>query len=128
MSATNRGRGMAGFTLIEVLVVIFVISLLAALLVPAVQYAREASRRLSCANNLKQLGLALSSYEAAYHVYPQGANGGAYSADIMILPFLEQAVLYHSINFVGGRYRWVFYGPVQPDDSPPKFECINLPI
>ena len=101
MSATRYGRRIAGFTLIEVIVVMFVISLLAALLIPAVQYARETSRRLSCANNLKQLGLALSSYEASYRVYPQGANGGVYSADIMILPFLEQTVLYNSINFCG---------------------------
>ena len=88
-----------GLTLIEVIVVIAVISVLTVLILSAVQSAREASRRLSCASNLKQLGLAISSYETLHKVYPQGTNGNMYSAQLMVLPFLEQTNLYSSFNF-----------------------------
>jgi prepilin-type N-terminal cleavage/methylation domain-containing protein/prepilin-type processing-associated H-X9-DG protein len=102
MSATSKSKQVArGFTLVEIIIVIMVISVLVALSIPAVQYAREASRRISCANNLKQLGLALSNYESTFKVYPQGANGGLYSGHVMLLPFLEQTSLYNSLNFNG---------------------------
>jgi prepilin-type N-terminal cleavage/methylation domain-containing protein len=61
-----------GFTLIELLVVIAIIAVLIALLLPAVQAAREAARRAQCANNLKQLGLAIASYESAHNCLPIG--------------------------------------------------------
>ncbi len=87
-----------GISLIEVLVTVTVIGILIALLIPAVQSAREASRRISCVNNLKQLGLALASYEAEHKVYPLG-NSVNFSAQVMILPHIELATLYNSINF-----------------------------
>ena len=92
-----------GFTLIELVVIIMIIGILVALVVPAVQSARATGRTLTCANNLKQLGLALSSYEAAHKVYPQGANGGLYSAHVMVLPFLGETALYNAINYNGAN-------------------------
>jgi prepilin-type N-terminal cleavage/methylation domain-containing protein len=93
-----------GFTLIELLVVIAIIGVLIALLLPAVQQAREAARRSACTNNMKQIGLALHNYNDAYKVFPTyllhinpacGGNGWM----SMILPYVEQGALYDSINF-----------------------------
>ncbi|MBR9802246.1 DUF1559 domain-containing protein [bacterium] len=98
MSLTRHRR--SGFTLIELLVVIAIIAILVALLLPAVQQAREAARRSSCKNNLKQLGLALHNYHDTFSVFPfrQGGpghgNGERWSANVHLLPNLEQGALY----------------------------------
>ena len=106
--------GPAGFTLIELLVVVSIIGLLIALVLPAVQASREAARRAQCANNLKQVGLALHSYQASYGTFPLNWGNpridlslglpfyiGArpYSALTRLLPFLDQQPLFASINF-----------------------------
>ncbi|MDG3006000.1 DUF1559 family PulG-like putative transporter [Paludisphaera mucosa] len=100
--------GRSGFTLIELLAAIAVIGVLIALLIPAVQSAREAARRASCQNNLRQIGLASANYQATLGVLPFGVGGGSpagreprWSAQSQILPYLEQPTLFHSLNFGG---------------------------
>ena len=90
----------AAFTLVELLVVITIIGILIALLLPAVQAAREAARRMQCGNNLKQIGLALHNYHAAKNALPLGSipNGSSTWA-MLILPQMEQQGIYNMINF-----------------------------
>lgn len=91
------------FTLIELLVTIAIIAVLIALLLPAVQAAREAARRAWCTNNLKQIGLALASYESAHSSYPglfakAPAKNDWQGPFVGILPYLEQGALYSAFN------------------------------
>lgn len=88
-----------GVTLIEVLTAIAILGLLIALLLPAIQAAREAGRRASCVNNLRQLGLALANYEASCGILPPGGYSLEYSPFTRLLPFLEQGDLFNQINF-----------------------------
>ncbi len=100
-----RGYSRRGFTLIELLVVIAIIAVLVGLLVPAVQKVRESANRMKCANNLKQLGLALHNYEGTNGSFPpvctisQSAQSTSYSAQALILPFIEQDNLNKLIDF-----------------------------
>jgi prepilin-type N-terminal cleavage/methylation domain-containing protein/prepilin-type processing-associated H-X9-DG protein len=129
--STHRTRARSGFTLIELLVVIAIIGVLIALLLPAVQSAREAARRAQCVNNLKQIGLGLHNYHSSHNAFPPGRmtpdiiKGGVpnlvgptsysltnapyspgtwtgiYSVHCHILPFMEQTAAYNALNFAG---------------------------
>ncbi len=111
-----KSSATAGFTLVELLVVIAIIGVMVGLLLPAVQSAREAARRMDCSNRMKQLGLAMHNYHAAYNLLPQhqggtggllsatifdpvvGTNGKALSVLVGILPFMEQQSMWEQIS------------------------------
>jgi len=88
------------FTLIEILVVIFIVGLLTAILLPAVQSARGTARRISCVNNLKQFGIGLNQYVLDYNYFPPGVSGNTqFSFHVMLMPYMEQKNAYDQINF-----------------------------
>lgn len=101
----------SGFTLVELLVVMAIIATLMALLLPAVQGAREASRRTACRNNLHQIGLALHNYHDTHACFPpnsggtsgSGSNGDALSGFVMLLPQLEKEILWQRIRNTPGQ-------------------------
>ena len=136
LHSTNL-RMRRGFTLVELLVVIAIIGVLVALLLPAIQAAREAARRMSCSNNLKQLGLALHNYHDIYKTFPPDAirNGNlrgttAQAGDqrcftwiSMLLPFVEQQPLFDQIDFrLPGYNQMIPLGPV-----PTPLQSVEIP-
>ncbi|MGQ9503891.1 MAG: DUF1559 family PulG-like putative transporter [Thermogutta sp.] len=114
-----RRNAARGFTLVELLVVIAIIGILIALLLPAVQAAREAARRTQCTNNLKQLALAMQNYHDVYTRFParqagsgdqnSGSNNthrGRLSGWVAVAPYIEQQSLYDQINAIPHQAPW----------------------
>lgn len=124
----SRNRG---FTLVELLVVITIIGILIALLLPAVQAAREAARRSQCTNNMKQMGLALQGYHDSFRCFPRYAylsgsstsHWNGYSAHVMILPYLEQATLFEKIRDTSSK----FYTASQTGSFSTQYTSVPLP-
>lgn len=119
-------RGRRGFTLVELLVVIAIIGVLIALLLPAVQQAREAARRMSCSNNLKQIVLSMHNYESAMRQFPPIGESISYSFSVQaqLLPFCEQANLQDLIDFdipLGHPRNGVSAEHVLPAKTPVEF-------
>ncbi|RUL88321.1 DUF1559 domain-containing protein [Tautonia sociabilis] len=126
---THPRHDRSAFSLIELLVVIGILGLLAALLMPAVQSAREAARRAMCQNNLHQIGLALHAYHDANTTFPPATTaygvrarcyGGLYSIHTRLLPYLDQRPLFDAINFDTGTWPTISHlshGPAGCHDS-----------
>ncbi|HBN79063.1 MAG TPA: prepilin-type cleavage/methylation domain-containing protein [Planctomycetaceae bacterium] len=124
-----------GFTLIELLVVIAIIAILVALLLPAVQQAREAARRSSCKNNLKQIGLALHNYHDVHTIFPPGGLGThGPSGWVHLLPFVEQGSLYDNLSFEGPGALFWFGGGATANYTPLNgakvsvYQCPSSPL
>jgi len=128
----SRNPTRRGFTLIELLVVIGILAVLLGLIVPAVQRARAATARVRCANNLRQLGLALHQHHDSFHCFPAGMSLSGRQErfpylgwQARILPFIEQDALWQSSQRAFEKERWPFNNPphVALATAIPVFNC-----
>ncbi len=141
LTPPGRPQSTRAFTLVELLVVIAIIGILVALLLPAIQAAREAARRSQCANNLKQLGLALHSHHDVHQYFPalNESNGGTRNTNpqgnegrntglMHILPYIEQAAVYDTLASPGnyGGIDILPWGPVRDRTYYPPY-VTNIP-
>lgn len=118
-----------GFTLVELLVVIAIIGVLVALLLPAVQAAREAGRRTQCLNNLKQVGLSIQNYHDAKRTLPMGATDCCHGTwAVLVLPFLElQTLAAQYENYGGAGFPMYFEGSNLPNVTSRRIDFLTCP-
>jgi prepilin-type N-terminal cleavage/methylation domain-containing protein/prepilin-type processing-associated H-X9-DG protein len=125
----------AGFTLVELLVVITIIGILIALLLPAVQAAREAARRVQCCSNFKQIGLALQNYHSVHNCFPQGTthslvpNNEGFSWATRLLPYLEKQSVFDQIHWESNGYVGTSASNAAVVDNVvvPAYDCPSTP-
>ena len=127
----TRNPKALGFTLVELLVVITIIGILIALLLPAVQAAREAARRGQCSNNLKQIGVALHNFESQHGTFPPGVKQKVQLGDDQwayllhyLLPYLEQQAYYDTLGGPQFNLKYPWYTPTQPAWA----QLANMPL
>jgi prepilin-type N-terminal cleavage/methylation domain-containing protein/prepilin-type processing-associated H-X9-DG protein len=126
----SRERAGRGFTLVELLVVLAILVVLLGLLLPAVQAVREAARRMQCQNHLRQIGIALHNYHAAFQAFPPGGievrpevpRGKQLAWSAFVLPFLEQSATYVQVNF-----DYAFDHPVNAEAAAIPIETYRCP-
>ncbi len=118
----------AGFTLVELLVVIAIIGILVAMLLPAVQAARETARRMSCSNNLKQIMLGMHNYHDTYKTFPAGcvSTENFVSGFASVLPYLESGNLYDAYDF--HLYYTHPYNQAVAEQRIPTYLCPSMPL
>jgi prepilin-type N-terminal cleavage/methylation domain-containing protein len=122
-----RRSEVRGFTIIELLVVISITGILISLLLPAVQFARESARKISCRNNLKQISLAAHNYEGTYGVLPAGMNHQHRGPLVAMMPFLEQTTAFELWSN-DGRYVYWWLNPMnRPPLMGPPWELFTVP-
>jgi prepilin-type N-terminal cleavage/methylation domain-containing protein/prepilin-type processing-associated H-X9-DG protein len=116
MLSSFRPRRRVGFTLVELLVVIAIIGILIALLLPAVQAAREAARRMQCTNNLKQMGIALHNYHDTLQTLPpyRSPTSHGFGWATLIMPYSENAAIYDTLDVANQNLRQVCRGSASP--------------
>jgi len=112
------------FTLIELLVVIAIIAILIGLLLPAVQKVREAAARMSCTNNLKQIGLASHNYESSYGYLPPGMDAEHSGSQIFLLPYMEQDNQFKIFQFNPTSFAFYYTNPA---NRPPSTGTDTVP-
>ena len=139
MKSNRVLRNREGFTLVELLVVIAIIGILVALLLPAVQAAREAARRMQCTNNMKQLALAQHNYVATYKVFATASSwtrspvsgdneNQTWSEKVMLLPYVEQQANYNLTNWNARPYdAWGWHGNDNIQTQSVKLSVFNCP-
>ena len=137
MRRRSRKAFRIAFTIVELIVVVAIIAALAGVLLPAVQSAREAARRSTCLQNLRQVGLALSTYESAQGRYPPGARVGIYNTSgtswfVDVLPYLGEESLYARYDKVSPHNGSVLFHPknrrLVSDFLMPTLRCPSSPL
>lgn len=126
--ATSFRPSRTGFTLIELLVVLAVIGILVALLLPAIQAAREAGRRMQCQNNLRQVGLGMQTYHDTFSMFPAGcvSTSNFVSGFASVLPYMESGNLYDAYDF--NLYYTDPYNVAVSQQEIPMFLCPSMPL